>query len=95
MKDAFAGDEQVVGNDPTVTPPPHGLSTHHGAALDGAQFPQSGEAELEAGAHCVICIVVKALIFPKAVDPGRNILRSPPEAAELGDMFIANFKIRQ
>lgn len=95
MKDAFAGDEQVVGNDPTVTPPPHGLSTHHSAALDAAQFPQPGEAELEAGAHRVICIIVKALIFPEGIDAGRNILRSPPEAAELGDMFIANFKIRQ
>src|SRR6185437_7106561 len=38
VKDLLAGGEQVVRNDTAVTPPPHRLGTHHGAAPDAAEF---------------------------------------------------------
>lgn len=95
VKDLLAGNKQVVGNNPAMTPPPNRLCTHHGTAPDTAELTQPGQARLEAGAHRVIRVVVKALIFPEAIDAGRNIMRAWPKAAELGHMLVDDLKFQQ
>ncbi len=94
MKYLFAGDEQIVRDDPAVTPPPHCLRAHYGTAPDAPQFVQSGEAGTETVAQRIVGIVVKALVLPEGIDVGRNVLRARAAPAEFRDMLICDLKIK-
>src|SRR5665213_2898493 len=95
VKHLFATCQQVIGNDPAMTPPPYRLRTHNGAVTHAAELTQPGQARLKAGAHRVVGVVVKALIFPEAVDAGCNIPGARPEATKFSDMLIGDLRTGQ
>jgi hypothetical protein len=78
-----------------LTPPPYCLRTHHDAATHTAELTQPAQARLKAGTHRVISVVVKALIFPEAIDGGCNIPRARPEATEFSDILISDLRTGQ
>src|SRR5690349_439425 len=57
VKDGLAGGDQVVGDDPPVTPPPQSFRTHDRAALGVAQFAQLVEPNVKVLAHGVVGVV--------------------------------------
>src|SRR4051812_29506 len=95
VKHLFTGCQEVIGNDPAMTPPPNRLCAHHGAMTHAAELTQSGQPRLKVGAHRVISVVVKALIFPEAIDTGCDSLGARTQATEFSNMLICDLKIGQ
>ena len=92
MRYRLAACEKIIRNDPAVAAPPYSLSTHHSAAPGAAQFQQLGEAEMEAGAHRVVGVIVKTLIFPIAVYVWWNIPRVFASTSQLRNIRVGDLK---
>src|SRR5665213_3009273 len=90
VKDLFTSCQQVIGNDPAMTPPPNCLRTHHDAVTHAAELTQPGQARLKAGAHRVVGVVVKALIFPEAVDAWCYVSGARSETTKFSNMLIGD-----
>jgi len=91
----IAGGDQVVGDDPPVTPPPQSFRTHDRAALGVAQFAQLVEPNVKVLAHGVVGVVVKALVLPERVR-GRRYVRLPsPQAAKSGHVHVSDIESGQ
>ncbi len=87
--------EKVVGNDPAVAAPPDRFSAHDHAPVLATSFPEPGQAGGEGGCQCVVRIVPKAAHSPISIQRGLSAARLSSEAAELGDMLIADLPWRQ
>src|SRR5262249_60551332 len=87
--------DKVPRDDPPVAPPPHRLRAHDRAPPFLSQNAQPGEPGLEGLAQRVISVIVKALILPERIYGRRNLLRFRPQAAERGNMFVSDRKLRQ
>src|ERR1700719_2899833 len=90
-----AAAKKVVGNDPAVAAPPDRFSAHDHAPMLGAAFPEPRQAGGEGGCQGVVRIVPKAAHSPIGVGRGLSAVRHSPQAAELGDMLIADLPRRQ
>ena len=82
--------QKVIGNDPAVAAPPNRFSAHGHATLLTAAFPEPGQAGGKGGRQSVVRIVPKAAYAPIGIWRGLGIARLPPQAAELGNMLIAD-----
>jgi hypothetical protein len=87
--------QKVVGNDPAVAAPPNRFSAHGHATLLTAALPEPSQAGGEGGCQSVVRIVPKAAHSPIGIWRGLSVARLPPQAAELGDMLIADLPRRQ
>jgi hypothetical protein len=87
--------EKVVGNDPAVAAPPDRFSAHDHAPVLTASFPEPGQAGGEGGCQGVVRIVSKAAHSPIGVGRGFSAARLSPQAAEPGDMLVADLPWRQ
>lgn len=74
MVDVMPCDQQVVGNDPAVTPPPHGLRAHDCGGVFGRHRLQLTQCGGELFGEGVIGIIVKAAILPLGVDLEVDVL---------------------
>ena len=87
--------EKVVGNDAAVAAPPDRCSAHDHAPVLPAAFPEPGQAGGEGGCQGVVRIVPKAAHSPIDIGRGFCAARLSPQAAEFGDMLVANLPWRQ
>src|SRR6185312_8479875 len=92
VKHAFAGRQQVVGDDPPVTAPPHRLRAYERAAARVREFAKMREAIAIFVAQGIVGIVVKTVILPEAIEPGRHFPRAATQPAERGDMLVADLE---
>jgi hypothetical protein len=91
----FGCGQKVVGNDPAVATPPDRFSAHDHAAMLAAAFPEPGQAGGEGDCQGVVRIVPKAAHAPIGVGRRLSAARLSAQAAELGDMLIADLPRRQ
>lgn len=82
--------QKVVGNDPAVAAPPNRFSAHDHASLPTASFPEPGQAGGEGGCQGVVCVVPKAAHSPIGIGRRLGAARPSPQAAELGNMLVAD-----
>jgi hypothetical protein len=91
----LARGEKAVGNDPAVAAPPDRFSAHHRAPVLTTSFPEPGQAGGEGRRQGVVRIVSKAAHAPISIGRWFSVARLSPEAAELGDMLVADLPWRQ
>ena len=91
----FARRYEIVGNYPSMAPPPDGLSTHYCRCRSMPELTQPSQTGSKLVAHGVVRIIVKALIFPKRIHARRHIPVLAAESPEFGDMLITDFKLGQ
>ena len=82
--------EKVVGNDPAVAAPPDRFGAHDHAPVLTASFPEPRQAGGEGGRQGVVRIVPKAAHPPIGIGRGLSAARPSPQAAEFGDMLVAD-----
>ena len=87
--------QKVVGDDPAVAAPPDRFSAHDHAPLLTAAFPEPRQAGGEGGRQGVVRIVPKAAHSPIGIGRGLSVARLSPQAAEFGDMLVADLPRRQ
>ena len=84
MDDVAAAGEQITGDDPQMTTPPHRFGVPDRASALVRQPKQFAEPRLEIRAECIIGIIVEAGIAPSAFVSGgtpRERPRRPPSWA--------------
>jgi hypothetical protein len=92
VKHALAGREEVVGDDPSVTAPPHGFRAHDSATPRVSELAQIREPITKMIAQGVVGIVVKTVVFPERVEPARHLARAAAQASERRDVLISDFE---
>ena len=70
VKDCLTGDQQIIRDYSSMTPPPHRLGAHYGAALLSTQPSKPSQTFVKGVSHGVVGVVMKALILPKRIDAG-------------------------
>jgi hypothetical protein len=75
--------------------PPDCFSAHDHAPLLTTSFPEPGQAGGEGGCEGVVRIVSKAAHAPISIGRGFSAARLSPQAAEFGDMLVADLPRRQ
>jgi hypothetical protein len=63
----FSYANKIVGNDPSVAPPPNGFCTHYRSESIMPEIPELGQTLVELPCHCVIRIVSEAQVVPEKV----------------------------
>jgi hypothetical protein len=91
VKHCFAGSNEVVGDNPSMAPPPHSLGTHDSTAPCVPGAPELLQTLPEFAAHRIISIIMKAFVHPETVHRpwDRTVLAQP---SELRDMHIAEIE---
>src|SRR5258708_12581068 len=87
----LAGGDQVIRDDAPVAPPPHGFCAHHGAAPLLSEVPQCRQPAPKAFAHCVVGVIVEALVLPEGVDISRRIARASAQASQRCNVLVSDF----
>ena len=87
--------EKVVGDDPAVTAPPDRFRAHDHALMLATSLPELDKTGGEGGCQGVVRIVPKAPHSPIGIGRGFGAARLSPQAAELGDMLVADLPWRQ
>ena|SRR4029079_941800 len=95
MKHDFAFRDEVVGDDPSMTAPPHRLCAHDGTTLAAAKLYQMGKTIMERLAHGVISVVVKTVVCPKCIDLRRYISLTFSQSAKLRQMTVLDIEWHQ
>jgi hypothetical protein len=67
VKHCFAGGNEVVGDNPSMAPPPHSLGTHDSTAPCVPGAPELLQTLPEFPAHRIISIIMKAFVLPETV----------------------------
>jgi hypothetical protein len=91
----LASSQKVVGDDPAVAPPPDSFGAHDHASLRRAAFSEPCQASREWRRQRIICVIAKAAYPPICVRRRLGGTRLSTQAAEVGDMLIANLPRRQ
>src|ERR1041385_2192975 len=81
VKHDFVRGDQIVCDDPAMTPPPHGLGAHHYTCRCMSQLAQPCYTESKFVACGVICIIMKALILPEGIHCRRQSTLPSAEAS--------------
>ena len=92
MKYEFAVGQQVVSDDTPMASPPYRLRTHDRTALVAAKLAKPGEPCTKLTTHCIVGVIVKALILPKRIDARRHIAIPTPQAAERRNVLIPDLE---
>jgi len=87
--------EKVVGDDPAVAAPPNRFGAHDYASMLTAVFPKQRQPRGERGRQGIVRVVLKAAHSPIGIGRGLSAARLSPEAAELGDMLVADLPRRE
>jgi hypothetical protein len=87
--------EKVVGDDPAVAAPPNRFGAHDYASMLTAVFPKQRQPRGERGRQGIVRVVPKAAHSPIGIRRGLSAARLSPEAAELGDMLVADLPRRE
>jgi hypothetical protein len=95
VKYRLTGRNQMISDDPPKAAPPHSLSAHNCTLLGMPQFAQPSQTRLEHLGHCVVCVIVKALILPIPIYIRRYVPTPSAPAPERRNMFVVNLKLRQ
>lgn len=90
MEDRQAARHQMIGNDAAMATPPDGLGTHDGAALAFTAFDQVLQAFAKCVSTGVVGVIVKAVIFPKAIELPGQLLGLRPQTAQGRDVLVRN-----
>lgn len=90
MQYLFACGKKVVGDDPSVAPPPNRFGAHDYTSLLTASFPEPRQADGKGYRQRIVCIVLKAAHSPIGIGRGFRVVRLPPAAAKFGDMLVAD-----
>src|SRR5690242_4488428 len=92
VKYVLARRKQVVGNNPSVTAPPNRFRAHDGTSPCAPEFAQMREPVGKLVAECIICVVVKTIVFPKRVELARHLARPAAQSPKRGDVLITDFE---
>ena len=92
VEHGFASCDEIIRDDAPMASPPHGFGAHDGAAPGVTEFPQFGESASEGVAHCVVSVMVKALVRPKGVDCRRHPAAAAAQPAECGYVGVADLE---
>jgi len=92
VKHALAGREEVVGDNPSVTAPPHGFRAHYPAAPRVPELAQVQEPVTKLIAQGVVGIVVKTVVFLGRVELERHLARAATQSPERRDVLISDFE---
>ena len=87
---AFAGGQQIVGNDAPVASPPHRFRTHDGAGLPLSHGPQGFQTCPELLRGGIIGVVPEAGIFPVSIRRFLAVFAPPSQPAQTGEVTISN-----
>src|SRR5437867_1694672 len=90
MVHGYAGVEQIVGDDSPMAAPPDGFRTHDRGATRLGEIDQFPKAVAERVGHCVVGVVVEALVLPKRVLSGRCFAAAAAQAPERGQMLVSD-----
>src|SRR5919108_5789081 len=67
MNDGLAGENQIIGDNPSMAAPPYGFRAHDRAWCCFTQADEFLQSRAKRVAHRVVGIIPETLIFPEAV----------------------------
>ena len=90
VKDRAAAHQQIVGNDPAVTTPPHRFGAHdRGRPLVG-EARELVEPFGKGIGQRIIGVIVEAAVLPEAIHFRRDVMGAAPKPAEPSDPVVAD-----
>ena len=90
VKYDLAGRQQVVGDDPSMAPPPQRFRACDGATPCTPDFAQVIKTCAKAVAHRVVGVIVEAFVLPERIDVGRQSAIAAAKASKRCHVLVAD-----